>query len=406
MKLIKRLLFILVIAAAIYAGYFINQQGTGYVLIQYQDFSIESSVLVFSGFLVILFIIIYFSLRSILHLIKIPDFINRRYTIYQNNKSSAGLISGLLEFTEGHFKKAETILVKQASNNQNSFLNYLLAARAAQLLHADNRRDQHLKQAYDVNPDAEISIGLTQAELQLSHQQNEMALATLNQLITTHPKHEFVLRLLSRAYLQLEDWTHLCPLLTELRQSKTLPEDVLIKSEKIAHKGYLTQTGQQKDISKLETIWTGMPKYLKKDHEFIALYATQLIDNEQYAQAELLLREKLNKQWDDKLIELYAGFVELVQTDNNERYFNVLRENCEKWLKSNPHNATLLLATGKICTVLNLWGKARTYFDSSISSQPLAETYLQTALLLEQTNENEEAQKYYQLGLKLKLNKL
>ena len=406
MKLIKRLLLLLVIAAAIYAGYFLNQQGTGYILIQYQDFSIESSVLVFTGFLIILFIIVYFLLRSFLNLIKIPDFINRRYTIYQNKKSSAGLISGLIEFTEGHFKKAESLLIKQASNNQNSFLNYLLAARAAQLLHADNRRDQYLKQAYEINPDAEISIGLTQAELQLSHQQNEMALATLNQLITAHPKHEFVLRLLSRAYLQLEDWTHLCPLLSELRQSKTLPEEILIKTERIAHEGYLKEAGQQKDISKLETIWTGMPKYLKKDNKFIALYASQLIKNERYTQAELLLREKLNKQWDDKLISLYSSFVELIQTDNNEKYFNTLRDTCENWLKSNPHNATLLLTTGKICTVLSLWGKARTYFDSSISIQPMAETYLQIALLLEQTNENEEAQKYYQLGLKQSLKKL
>ena len=399
MKLIKRLLFLLVIAAAVYLGYFIKQQGTGFVLIQYQEFSIETSVFVFSGFIILLFILLYALLRSFSNLIKIPDFINRSYTNYQNKKSSAGLISGLKEFTEGRFKKAENILIKQVSNNENSFLNYLLAARAAQLLHADDRRDAYLKQAHEINPDADIAISLTQAELQLAHQQNEMALATLNQLITTHPKHEYVMRLMSRAYLQLEDWSHLCPLLKDLKQSKALPDDLLTKTETIAYSGYLQQAGQQKDSAKLETIWSGMPKHLTNNTDIIELYTTQLINNNQLQSAEKILRVSLNKHWNDSLITLYASFIDTIQAENNDAYFNPLLANCEKWLKTNPHHATLLLTAGKICTVLQLWGKARSFFDSSLSNQPLADTYLHIALLLEKTDDKAEAQEYYQLGL-------
>jgi len=399
MKLIKRLLLLSVIAAAVYLGYFINQQGSGFVLIQYQDFSIETSVFVFSGFLIILFILLYALLRSIFNLVKIPDFVSRSYSNYQNKKSSIGLINGLTEFTEGHFKKAENILIKQASDNQNSFLNYLLAARAAQLLHADSRRDNYLKQAYEINPDADIAIGLTQAELQLSHQQNEMALATLNKLISNHPKHDYVMRLMSRAYLQLEDWTHLCPLLKELRHSKSLPDELLTKTECKAYSGYLQQAGQQEDSAKLQSIWSDMPKYLKKDESIIELYAMQLICCEQHQTAEKILRETLNKHWSDKLIALYSSFITDINSDDNEVYFTPLLANCEKWLTSNPHQASLLLCAGKICTKLKLWGKARSFLDSSLASQPLADTYLQIALLLEKTDSPEDANKYYQMGL-------
>lgn len=405
MKLIKRLLLLLLIAAAVYLGYFFKQQGSGFVLIQYQEFSIETSVFVFSGFLIILFIVVYALLRSILNLIKIPDFINRSYSNYQNKKSSAGLIAGLTEFTEGRFKKAENLLIKQASANESSFLNYLLAARAAQLLHADDRRDNYIKQAHEINPAADIAIGLTQAELQLSHHQNEMALATLNQLISTHPKHDFVMRLLSRAYLQLEDWSHLCPLLKDLRQSKSLPEEMLTKTEKIAYSGYLKQVGQQRDTVKLESIWTGMPKYLKNDVILIELYCTQLIANDQLKPAEKLLRDKLNKHWDDRLISLYSTFISTIPSDNNESYFTPILDNCERWLRTNPHHAGLLLTAGKVCTALQLWGKAQTFFDSSLSSQPMADTYLQIALLLEKMDNSAEAQKYYQLGLNFCLEK-
>jgi HemY protein len=226
-----------------------------------------------------------------------------------------------------------------------------------------------------------------------------MALATLNQLITSHPKHDYVMRLMSRAYLQLEDWSHLCPLLKDLKQSKALPEEVLVKTEIIAYSGYLQQAGQQKDTAKLDSIWTGMPKYLKKNTDIIALYATQLIDNDQLQSAEKILRERLNKHWDDSLITLYARFINNIQTDNIEAYFSPLLDNCEKWLRASPHHATLLLIAGKISTVLKLWGKARTFFDSSLASQPLVDTYLQVALLLEQMDDDAEAQKYYQQGL-------
>ena len=399
MKLIKRLFLLLVIAAAVYLGYFIKQQGTGFVLIQYQEFSIETSVFVFSGIIIVLFILLYALLRSVFNLIKIPTFINKSYVNYQNKKSSVGLISGLMEFTEGRFKKAETIFIKQASNNENSFLNYLLAARAAQLLHADDRRDGYLKQAHEINPNADIAIGLTQAELQLSHQQNEMALATLNQLNTSHPKHDYVMRLMSRAYLQLEDWSHLCPLLKDLRQSKALPEESLIKTETIAYSGYLQQAGQQEDCAKLESIWTGLPKYLKKNTDVISLYATQLINNGQLEAAEKILRESINKKLNDNLITLYSSFINTINVSDVDTYFTSLLDNCEKLLKTNPHHATLLLIAGKLSTVLQLWGKARIFLDSSLASQPLADTYLQIALLLEKMDNTAEAQKYYQQGL-------
>ncbi|MDH5425351.1 MAG: hypothetical protein OEY29_10175 [Gammaproteobacteria bacterium] len=399
MKLIKRLFLLLIIAGAIYLGYFIKQQGSGFVLIQYQAFSIETSVFVFSGFILLLFILLYALLRSVFNVFKLPAFINRSYSNYQNKKSTSGLISGLTEFTEGRFKKAESIFIKQASGNENSFLNYLLAARAAQLLHADDRRDTYLKQAHNINPDADIAIGLTQAELQLAHQQNEMALATLSHLMSAYPKHDYIMRLLSRAYLQLEDWSHLCPLLKEMRHSKSIPDELLIKTETVAYSGYLKQAGQQQNSEKLDSLWSDIPKSLRQNSDIIELYAQQLILCGQLQRAEKLLRETLNKKWNEQLITLYASFIHNIRADHHDSYFNSLLDNCEKWLKANPQHATVLLAAGKIAVQLKLWGKAHSFFDSSLSSQPLSDTFLQLALLLEQTNDSEKAQKYYQQGL-------
>lgn len=403
MKLLKRLFLLVVISAAVYAGYLLKQQGTGFVLIQYQEFSIETSVFVFSLFLITLFIICYFVLRSVFNLIRIPEFIRRSYGQYQNKKSHSGLIDGLTEFTQGHFKKAENILVKQASNNHSSVLNYLLAARAAQLLNADERRDSYLKQAHEIDPAADVAIALTQAELQLSRQQNEQALATLNQLLSVNPKHEYAMRLMSRAYSQLEDWARLCPLLAELRRSKVLSEDDLQKSEEFAYRGYLALIGSQNDAVKLAEVWQDMPKYLRKNTGMIRLYAEQLINNQLFKEAEVFLRERLNKQWSAELISLYSCFIDKVPDENSEHYLHQLMENTEKWLKNNPHHGVLLLTAGKIAVKLKLWGKAKSFFEASLATDPLADTYLQMALLLEATHEPEKAHDFFKKGLAFSL---
>lgn len=407
MKRLKLLLIIVLISLAAYAGYFLSQQGTGYVLLSYQDWSIETSVLVFGTLIIILFVLFYFSLRFVFNLFRVPDFISQSYHAFQDKKSTSSLVKGLTEIAEGRFKKAENILVKQAGQSKTSVLNYLMAARAAQLQHADERRDDYLKRAHEQNPDAVIAIGLTQAELQLAHQQNEMALATLNHLHQESPRHEYVMRLMSRAYLQLEDWEHLCPLLADIRQIKSMPEKEMVAIEIKAYSGHLTSAGKQQNSELLISIWHGMPKHLKTNQQMVLLYARQLVHNHLLVEAEQLLRESIKKKWSDELIAFYSQFIgeEANGHTKDDSYYKGLLTNCETWLKQYPHHAALLLISGKLCMRLKLWGKARGYFEASLGINPMPETYQQMAILLEQLNEKEKAQQYYRLGLNFALSK-
>ena len=61
-------------------------------------------------------------------------------------------------------------------------INYLGAAKAAQEQGAFERRDNLLQKAYRVAPEADLAIGLTQAELEIEQHQFEHAMATLNHL--------------------------------------------------------------------------------------------------------------------------------------------------------------------------------------------------------------------------------
>ena len=75
--------------------------------------------------------------------------------------------------------------------------------------------------------------------------------------------------------------------------------------------------------------------------------------------------------------------------------------NVEKWAEQHTDDAYLYLTSGRICLKAQLWGKAKAYFESSLSRKPLVETYAELATLHEQLGEVDEAQRCTKKGLKI-----
>jgi HemY protein len=100
----------------------------------------------------------------------------------------------------------------------------LTAARAAQSRGAIDKRDEYLQIAAQHGDDAEVAVGLTQAELNLSGKQFDQALETLTRLQSINPTHANVLRLLHKTYQHLGDWHALRSLIPVLNKQKVLME--------------------------------------------------------------------------------------------------------------------------------------------------------------------------------------
>ncbi|VAW69061.1 Uncharacterized protein EC-HemY in Proteobacteria (unrelated to HemY-type PPO in GramPositives) [hydrothermal vent metagenome] len=370
-------------------GIAIKHYGTGYVVFSFVDYTVESSFTFALGLLVIGFFVFYYLLRIISRLLNFPGYMGQRHTDRQAERSKNAIIKGLIEMSEGRFEQAEKIFIKQASLSDTSLLNYLLAARSAQQSEAYDRRDEYLRMAHESMPSADIAIGLTQAELQLNHKQFEQALATLNHLSSVSPRHGYVKKLQARVYQQLEDWEHLWPILEDVRRLKAVDEAQLEKMEIQASIGRL-----QKSIknAQAEKNWQQLPKRLKSNAELITLYASYLCKQQKDDEAEELLRNYLSDRWRDELALLYSN---LNASDCKKQL-----ETAETWLHNQSRNPLLLLVLGKLCLNCQLWGKARSYFESSIGIKPMAESYLKLAILLEEKMDApEDAQKMYQAGL-------
>lgn len=391
----NRLLYILLISAITITGFTMYQhKDLGHVSLRFADFSFETNLVVFSAAALSALFVFLLLLKS-WHLIKNAFiYLSNKRKNNLNQKARLSLSRGLTEYAEGRFEQAEKIVLQHVKYSDNSLLIYLTAARAAQQLGAHERRDEYLRKAHVESPDADIAIGLTKAELQLAHGQNEQALATLTQLNKISENHTYVLTLLANTYQHLSDWDNLKTILPALKKHGNLSTESFLSFEILVCNGQLKKLTASKDSSALISFWNNTARHLKTLPAVVEHYARQLIAINAAGEAEQVLRLYLNKNWQESSIILYSELD--VMIDNKQL------EMAESWLKDHQHNAWLLLALGKMCISRTLWGKARNYLEASISINPMPENYLKLARLLEEHMEDASAaQEYYRQGLHL-----
>ena len=246
---------------------------------------------------------------------------------------------GLIDLSEGNWRRAEKNLVKAGNDGDAPLINFLAAAKAAQEQGAYERRDNYLRKAHHINPEAKIAVELTQAELQIHHKQLEQALATLCHLRELAPKHNHVLKLLLSVYLELKDWHSLVALIPELRRQKVGSDAELNAVEEMAYEQLLGEASQS-NATEFDNIWTSLPKAFKTKPAFVARYCEHLITVGKNEEAERLIRETLKKDWNKSLVKLYSTIPDV---DRKKQLLTA-----ENWLKNNKHDPDLLICLGRL----------------------------------------------------------
>lgn len=197
--------FLLVLVIVWYGHHRLAEQGdAGYVIIGIGHWALETSLYVMAVALIAAFAALYASIRLAFGAARLPKTLKQRSDEQRSKRSQEALLSGLIETAEGNWEKAERNLIRHAADSGLPLLNYLTAARAAHSRGAHEQRDEYLKLAHQTMPQAELAVGLTRAELQLSTRQFNEALESLTQLDRIAPSHASVLRLMHQAYAQME----------------------------------------------------------------------------------------------------------------------------------------------------------------------------------------------------------
>lgn len=189
------------------------------------------------------------------------------------------------------------------------------------------------------------------------------------------------------------------PFATERAQNlgarKILPAEKIISFEIQIYQGLLMQSMQDNDQSKLIRTWNRLPRNLRQQPMLVKVYAKALIEHRADDEAEKILHKVLSKCWHDDLVCLYG----VAKSSKASRQLVT----AEGWLKNHPNNALLLLTLGRLCMLNQLWGKARSYLEASLSCAVHAEPHHELAKLLDQLGESAAAKNSYAKGLELAL---
>lgn len=386
----KKILILLLLI--MFAGAWVGQlmiQDSGYTLIAYNNVTIEMSLWVFLIVLLAVLFIFHWALNLLTGSLRSGQRLrlwsSGRNQRIANNKS----LKGLIALSEGKWWQAQRLLTQAGDKSEMPLISYLAAARAAHEQGEDGDCDELLSKAREAAPQAEIAVGISQAQILLSRGQYEACLATLLDLHKKAPKNTYVMKLLRDVYIQLNDWTALSKLIPELRKHNVLKAHKLLKTEQRCYSCLLEQsisqlpanTSAAEKSKALGIAWHNMPGQLTKDDVLARHYTDLLVSVGAEEKAEVAIRDLLKRNWDDTLIALYGR----IKGENAAKQL----EFAKGFINDYPMNADLLLTLGRLSLRNQHWGKAVSYFEQSLEQESRPETIGELARLLQHMGETE-----------------
>ncbi len=358
---------------------------SGYVLISFQGWAVEMTVPILLALLVLLLVVV-----GVLRRIqRAPRLVAERVQKASARRTGRRVARGLVALAAGQLPRAERLLAKAAGRSKAPVLQYLAAARLAHGSGDTERRDHWFALAEKEQPEARDAISLERAELHL--QAGELAAATryLGEILERAPRHLQALRLAIPLHLQREEWAEAARRLKALRKHGQTAAADTAKWTVTAYAGLL---GTAEDSRRVQRLWGEIPRELRDGEELGLAYARALMRNGADDLAEQDIRRRLSGAWSSALAGAYGEI--------KARDMPMAIRHAEGWLAEHPEDEALLLALGRLCRQAQLWGKARSYLETSLSLNESRRGWLELAELLEQLKEKDAAAAAYRKGLR------
>ena len=386
------LLALLVLTLGAVAAFYLHTD-TGYVLISYRNWLIETSLMGLVAALAAALLLIYYGFKLLVVGIQLPYLIRRSLERRRAERARDSFEAGLLKLLEGRWQQAEIELVRRAADHQARHLNYLGAARAAQRIGAGDRRDHYLKLATQNAPELAFATQLTQAELQRERGENRLARDTAAKLHQENPQHPYAVELLAEAQAALGEWAPLRRVLVDNAKLNALMPSRYRELMLRALRELLARALADAQLEQFKAVWDAAEPRFHNEPDLRRDYAHGLARLNAEAEAAALIVTTLKKEWDADLVTLYGN---LQVGDALGQLANI-----EQWLSRYGEKPELLTTAGRVCLRNKLWGKARSYLEVALQVQPTPMVYLELARLCTTTQNPDDAARYYQQGLEL-----
>lgn len=369
------------------------QYDQGYVMLEYQDWLIETNIAVIALFFLIVFLLLHYLLRLLVATRRAP----KRFLGYRNtrriHKAQQALSRSEVYMLEGKWSDAEWQAIRMLPHSQAPLLHYLQAARAAYQQGAIERCRKYLTQAAESDEkDAVLAADMTYAELLLERGESREAMPILKNLKRRYGRYPKLLQLLKKAYLLEGDWERLLETIRELEKRHALESHECLKLEKKAYHHLMLAASEESGSTALQILWKRMPENIRSETPLICLYVKALIEHGEEKEALKTLQERLKHHWQPQLLRLFRQFRSL-----SSEHLQLL----EGWLKLQGEEPLLLYILGEVALSCGLWEKARGYLQRSLELEPQSHTYKALGLVMEQLQQPEAAGEYFRAGMLL-----
>ncbi len=333
----------------------------GYVLIAYEDFSLQTSLWVLIALIVLITVAFYYTIRFVRAMFGAWS----TFGIWQDNrrvKKSNNLTNkGMALLAEGETSRAVKFLEGGAANNQAKGINYLAAARAADEAGDSEARETFLR----MSEESDASLGkarcVTTAELALRRGDYAGCLAALEGLT----QNDHVLGLQKTAQAKLGNYEGMLALVPLLRkQDKSAALDYEAKAALLAFEDLNADEARSR-------LFKSLSGETRANNDVLLAYANALDDK---GPCEPLLRAAIKQAWDEQLVVCYAGLPDST--------LKVRSKNAAAWLKQHEGSAALQYCLGRIHEAEGEKDQAKAAYSKSIEIGGLKDARVRLAVML------------------------
>ena len=387
------LLFLLLIAGIVLGPSLAGHQG--YVLIQTDNWNIETSVTGLAIMLLVLILIVLaleWLLRKVLRTGSRTRgwFRGRKHRSAQKHTNAA-----LIKLAEGDYQQVEKLLSRNADYADQPMVNYLLAAEAAQQRGDQARADQHLARATEINDGDPLPVEVTRVRILLARNEDHAARHRIDRLLEIAPRHPEVLRLAEQTYLRTGAWHALQDILPAMEKTGLGDEAHRAGLQQQAWLGLMNQAMAEQGSDGLKRWWKNQSRKTRHETALQVAMADHLIVCDDHDTAQTIILDGLKRQYDERLVLL----IPKLKSGNPEQLEKALRQQIKQ------HGATPLLNStlGQLLMQHGEWQQASEAFRAALQQRPDAFDYAWLADALDRLHQPEEAATMRRDGLLLTL---
>lgn len=387
------LLFILLFAGIVVGPIVAGHQG--YVLIQTDNYNIETSV---TGLVIILLLtlLVLFVIEWVLRRLFITGERTRSwFSGRKNHRARKHTRAALMKLAEGDYRQVEKLLTRSADHADQPVVNYLLAAEAAQQRGDEMRTNQYLERAADVADTDQLPVDITRVRIQLARQDNHAARHGADRLLETAPRHPEVLRLAEQAFIRTRAWQSLLDILPAMRKVQVYDEAQILTLEHQAYNGLMDQIMENQGSEGLNRWWRGQSRKIRHDSALQVALAEHLIICDDHDTAGQIIVKALKNNRDDRLLLLLPR----LKSGDPEQLEKALRQQVKQQGATPLLNSTL----GQLLMKRGEWQAASDAFHAALEQRPDAHDYAWLADVLDRLHKPEESARMRRDGLLLTL---